>query len=156
MKLRKYFDLLDREWVASWLNTPQVCEAFCGLSRVTNRMFEEWYDADDQLQWILENEEREPVAYGKIWTDSDSTDVELAHLLVSTEFRHQGVGRQLVQALVEQVRKDFPQVKRVLLRVDPELTHALQFARKTEFQELKEIPEDWIDEYVWFVYNLKS
>ncbi|MBC8478722.1 GNAT family N-acetyltransferase [bacterium] len=150
MELRKYYDPLDREWVAGWINSEAVAEAFCGLSKVTDRTFEDWLAAQDQLQFVLANDDGEPEAYCELWLGEDEKEVELAHLLVSDEGRGAGTGSEMVRLLVERVFKKMRHVQRILARTTEENSAAAGTLSKALFVPLEPVPEDWSDEFNWF------
>lgn len=154
MALRKYFDPLDREWVLSWVDSEEVAEAFCGLSRVTPLVFEDWYNAPDQLQFVYEKDDGEPVAYGEVWLSENDNELEISHLIVSNEFRSQGHGADLVRSLLQWIRMEKKAVKKVWARVDTDFSRGADFLQRLEFREVREVPDDWSDEYRWFLREL--
>ncbi len=155
MELRKYYDPLDREWIAGWIDSVAVAEDFCGLSQVTDRMFEDWLAAQDQLQYMLVNNEGESVAYGEIWLDTDGLEVEFAHMIVSNEARGEGYGSEMLRLLVDQVKKKMKKVKRILVRNEQENAAAAGALQKAQFTRLAPIPDDWSDEYDWYYIDLE-
>jgi ribosomal protein S18 acetylase RimI-like enzyme len=154
MELRKYYDPLDREWVAIWVDSEAVAEDFCGLSQVTDRMFEDWLSARDQLQFMLNSDNGESVAYGEIWLDSDGFEVEFAHLIVSNEARGEGFGATMLRLLTDHVKKKMKKVRRILVRNEQENVAAAGALQKALFTKLAPIPEDWSDEYDWYYIDL--
>jgi len=154
MELRKYYDPLDREWVAGWIDSEEVATAFCGLNRVTDQVFEGWLAAQDQLQFVLVNENNEPVAYGEIWVEEESRDVEIAHLLVTNEARGEGFGSEMMRKLVEYATAKLKQTQRILARNEPENEVAAAALQKALFVRMEPVPEDWSDEFDWYWRDL--
>lgn len=95
------FDQSHAALVLSWPRTSLELSSWAALSQPPSpSIFEEWLANPDSYGWLLVSDV--PVAYGELWASEADDEVELAHILVSPHHRSQGVGRKLVQPLLEQ------------------------------------------------------
>lgn len=96
----------DAATVASW--SRSAAEAARWVSRAEHpfppRVVAGWWDADGVSPRLLRDPDGAPAAYGEVWDDEDEDEVELARLLVDPTRRRQGVGRRLVDGLLDLAR----------------------------------------------------
>lgn len=134
------FDPVHAELVASWASgDADVVRAWIALDadQVPADVVAAWSDDDDVEAYLFsENDDSPPVAYGELWLDHESGDVELAHLLVAPERRGQGVGRVFVRALTDLARRRHPQLSPVVLRVQPGNTRGIRAYRAAGYVDL--------------------
>jgi ribosomal-protein-alanine N-acetyltransferase len=125
------FDPARAELVASWAVGEEVVRAWCAVDSdsVPADVVAGWSLAEDveaHLFTTTVDGATELVAYGELWLDEEEGEVELARLLVAPTRRGQGVGRELVRALVEQARRTHPELPDAILRVRPENEQAIR------------------------------
>ncbi len=123
--------------VASW--STSAAEAAAWVSSpvpVTADVVLGWWGRADVTARLLRDPLGVPVAYGEVWDDEEEDEVELARLIVDPARRREGVGRRLVEVLLDLAhqhgRSD------CFLRVVPDNTAARALYRSTGFVEVDE------------------
>ena len=97
------FDEQYAAQVLGWAESAEVLDRWASFSeRPTPEIFQRWLSDADTHGYLLVD--GEPTAYGELWVSEADGEVELAHLLVAPSHRGRGVGRALVEALVEKAR----------------------------------------------------
>ncbi|MGW1346587.1 GNAT family N-acetyltransferase [Kribbella sp. NPDC002412] len=88
--------------VAGWARTPHEVGLLCGREEypfpadaVTS-----WRKLEPDIQAYVYFDGDQPVGYGEVWLDDDEDEVELARIIVDPERRGQGIGAELVRALL--------------------------------------------------------
>ena len=95
------FDRSHAELVLSWARSPIELTFWASLvERPTPAIFDQWLAEPDAHGYVLLMDA--PVAYGELWVSDSESEVEFAHILVSPNHRNRGVGRKLVQLLVDE------------------------------------------------------
>ena len=95
------FDQSHAALVLSWARTPVELSSWASLLEPpTPAIFEQWLADPDSHGHLLFADI--PVAYGELWVSESEDEIELAHILVSPNHRNRGVGRKLVQLLVNE------------------------------------------------------
>lgn len=90
---------------------------------LSERTVRAWHEDDDVRAHLLV-EGDEPLAYGELWFDEEEDEVELARLIVDPRVRGEGLGRELVTALLARaVEAGFDDV---FMRVHPDNDRALR------------------------------
>lgn len=136
----------DAQVVAKWLENPLDCRMAIGHAPFTVRDFEDWLKADDQVGWVLEGAEG-PLGYGEIWVDAVAKDLELAHLVVSPEYRNRGWGRLLTHLLFDRGRPyGFPLV---YMRIYSDNHQALKSYVAAGFTRVSTLTPDMDPAWVW-------
>lgn len=136
----------DEDYVQEWLRDPTDCTFTIGHSVCQHEDYVSWMEASDQQMWVLDSESG-PMGYGEVWTDEVAGDAELAHLIVASDMRGQGLGRTFVELLYHTASNaGYPWI---YMRVHPDNGRALACYRAAGFQMMEHIPADWPAEYVW-------
>ncbi|MBJ7331025.1 MAG: GNAT family N-acetyltransferase [Solirubrobacteraceae bacterium] len=92
--------------VASW--STSAAEAAAWVSSpvpVTADVVLGWWGRADVTARLLRDPLGVPVAYGEVWDDEEEDEVELARLIVDPSRRREGVGRRLVEVLLDLARQ---------------------------------------------------
>ncbi len=87
--------------------------------------------ADPEIRAYFLQRESTPIAYGELWVESDSDEVELARIIVDPHLRNCGIGTTLVNLLLQQSRS-LPG-KTAWVRVEPRNAVALACYAKVGF-----------------------
>lgn len=122
--------------VASWSTSASEARRWAALPQhpFPPAAITRWWLHPDVAPWLLVDPEDVPVAYGEIWDDPEQDEVELARLIVDPHRRRQGVGRRLVDRLLEEAghsgRAD------CFLRVVPDNAAALALYRTSGFRDV--------------------
>ncbi len=138
--------------VSAWAATADEVAAWCSRAEapVPPEVVVGWSRKEDVRAYLLLDGER-PVGYGELWVDDEEREVELAHVIVDPRRRNQGLGRVLVERLVELARTIHPMV---FLRLVPGNDAAVAcylaagFARVGAEQE-REWNRGQPQEYLW-------
>lgn len=138
--------------VASWSESAAQAEAWVAmaLDPFPPRIVAGWWEAPFSTPWVLTDEEGIAAGYGEIWEVGDQ--LELARLIVDPERRRQGVGRQLVAALLDEARGHG--LTACYSRVAPHNVAARGLCQASGFTEVREADAvvwnlDQSVEYVW-------
>lgn len=109
--------------VATWATTSVDLDQWASLDRApTEETFATWLAEPGAHAHLLMDDV--PLAYGELWVSEQVDEVELARLLVAPGLRNRGVGRTLVQLLVDASRA-FP-ISTAWVRVVPANVAALR------------------------------
>ncbi|MDX8344930.1 GNAT family N-acetyltransferase [Rossellomorea sp. YZS02] len=136
----------DEPVLKEWLNHPEDCMLVTGRQTYSPDMFHSWYEAHDQFGYIFEDDSK-AVAYGEIWVDAEEEDLELAHLVVAPSLRNKGIGKRLIQELLE-LCKDYP-YEWVYMRIKPGNLQAIQCYKGAEFVEDPSLRLSFNSRWVW-------
>jgi GNAT superfamily N-acetyltransferase len=102
--LREFCESDARE-VARWPTSMEEVRLWAGSDPgwpvVDASVFGRWHAEPDVQPYVLCDGE-EPVGYGEVWIDEPEQEVELARIIVSSDYRGHGMGRHLVRLLLEQ------------------------------------------------------
>lgn len=143
MSVFRMATLEDEKIVSKWLQNPLDCKWAIGKDDFSNDDYFKWLGADDQVGYFLEIED-EILAYGEIWIDIESKDVELAHIIVNPEHRGKGYGKQLTDLLFFEAQKyGFPFA---YLRIYHDNLRAISCYQSLGFQRFDSVgyPEQWL------------
>ena len=152
------FDRSHAAEVLSWLRTPAELAHWAALVEPpTPAIFEKWLADPTSHGRLLISDA--PLAYGELWVSESEDEVELAHILVSPHHRNRGVGRKLVQLLVDEATGFH--VSTVWVRVVPENQAAIRCYRAGGFAP---VPHDQQAElnakqprtYCWLSRHLRN
>jgi ribosomal protein S18 acetylase RimI-like enzyme len=105
--------------VAGWPTSAAEVLMWCGRREfpLSEQTVTGWHEDDDVRAHVLVDGER-ALAYGELWLDAEEDEVELARLIVAPGARGEGVGRELVAALLARaVEAGFADV---FMRVHPD------------------------------------
>ncbi|WP_335869020.1 GNAT family N-acetyltransferase [Bacillus sp. 2205SS5-2] len=145
MNIRKAEDE-DGRMIIQWLTTKQDCEFVTGKTLFSLENYQSWFDSQDQVGFML-LEKNKPVAYGEIWVDEEEQDLELAHLVVDPCFRNKGVGKKLVQFLLQECASySYPTI---YMRVTPENDRALSCYLGVGFVEDESMRPLFNSKWIW-------
>lgn len=124
-----------------------------GTHPVKRAHFNEWIAADDQWGFILEMHGH-PLGYGEVWFDFVSEDIEIAHVVISPEWRHQGYGK----LLVERLRHCGSQFRSwpLFIRVDPDNLAARRLYAQIGYQRLSPLGLDCDPRWIWFQWPARD
>jgi ribosomal protein S18 acetylase RimI-like enzyme len=120
-------------------------------------LFSAWH-ADPEIQSYVLCEEDTLIGYGEVWVDSEEKEVELARLLVKPDRRGQGVGKELLNQLLEQAAPSgYPTA---FLRVFPNNHIALACYQRAGFSlvspaEQQQYNQGQPIEYVWLQHDFQ-
>jgi len=114
-----------------------------------------WRNIDSDIHSYLLFDGDRPVGYGEVWLDDEEDEVELARIIVDPKVRGQGVGTELVRALLRPALD--AGYSEVFLRVRPENAPAIRAYQHTGFVDVPAaLMEEWNDgqpvAYRWMRY----
>lgn len=115
------FDVALAATVAGWPTSADEAFRWCGRRDVSSDLVAEWSKGDDVRAFGLVDG-GVLVGYGELWLDND--EVELARLIVAPDRRRQGIGRRLVEGLVDAARQY--ETSLICLRVHPDNVSAIR------------------------------
>lgn len=133
----------DMDLLFEWANEASVRANSFKSGRITYEEHMKWYQTllsqNDAKQYIFmcDNE-----AIGQIRVTVKEETAEVGYSICNQK-RHMGYGKEMIRLLAEQVRKDFPQVQRLVAKVKPENTASskiflnLGYVEKYRFYELE-------------------
>lgn len=143
MKYLRNVTRQDMELLFDWANEDLVRKNSFSTEKISYEDHKKWFEAlllrDDLRQYIyMDNDE----TVGQIRVTVKGLIAEINYS-VCFEKRDRGYGKEMIHLLAEQVRKDFPQVKRLVAKVKPENTASSKvfldsgYVEKYRFYELK-------------------
>jgi RimJ/RimL family protein N-acetyltransferase len=156
--LREFCESDARE-VARWPTSMEEVRLWAGSDPrwpVDASVFGRWHAEPDVQPYVLCDGE-EPVGYGEVWIDEPEQEVELARIIVSSDYSGHGMCRHLVRLLLEQAsRAGLPDA---FVRVVPENGAALACYRGAGFSPIPEPEREEFNrgqpvDYVWMHYPL--
>lgn len=110
----------DVDLLFEWANEESVRKNSFSTEKISYEEHRKWFEnlliREDAGQYILMQEE-EPI--GQIRIHVNGSEAEIGYSICK-EKRGLGYGKELVGLLIEQVKKDFPQVKKLAAQVKPE------------------------------------
>jgi ribosomal protein S18 acetylase RimI-like enzyme len=112
--------------VAGWARTAQEVALLCGREEYPfpAELIDSWRKADPDIQSYLYVDGDRVIGYGEVWLDDDEDEVELARIIVDPAVRGQGIGAELVRALLTPaLAAGHPDI---FLRVRPDNTAAIR------------------------------
>ena len=130
--------------VASWPATADEADIWCSRAEhpFPPDAVAAWWAEADVSPWLLLDPNGVPVAYGEVWDDAEEDEAELARLIVDPARRRQGVGRRLVEELVEIARTTGRSA--CFIRVAPHNHGALALYRAAGFRDVDDATAaDW-------------
>jgi ribosomal protein S18 acetylase RimI-like enzyme len=147
------FDETQAGVVLGWIRTRQEADrwASAGHRDLEAALLREWHSDPDVRPFVCV-EDGLLVGYGEVWDDAEADEAELARIVVAPDRRGEGVGRRLVELLVEQARA--AGFDDVWLRVVPDNAAAIACYRGAGFirataEEETAFNEGQPTEYVW-------
>ncbi|HEX4721079.1 MAG TPA: GNAT family N-acetyltransferase [Pseudonocardiaceae bacterium] len=145
------FDTVLAATVAGWPVSAGEAVRWCGQRQVSPKLVAGWSTAAGVWAYTL-MADGTPVGYGELWLDDD--EVELARLIVAPAHRRQGVGRRLVEGLVEAAAA---REGLIFLRAHPDNTAAISVYRAVGFEPVDAATAaEWnVDQpvaYDWLTY----
>lgn len=148
------FDVRSAATVAGWAGSPEESTMWCSLATVTADDVGGWSDRSGVEAFVL-CDGGAVNAYGEIWVDVEQNEVEIAHLIVDPAARGRGLGRRLVEGLVEQARRHYPVVA---IRVHSQNETAIRCYRAAGFERVSAADERAWNvgqpvEYVWMIHR---
>ena len=125
------FDQSCAPLVLSWVRNPAELSLWASLSEPpTADIFSEWLlDPDSHGRLLIADA---PIAYGELWVSEAEDEIEIAHVLVSPDHRNRGVGRTLIQLLVDEATTF--NLSSVWVRVVPDNVAAIRCYRGAGFR----------------------
>jgi ribosomal protein S18 acetylase RimI-like enzyme len=114
-----------------------------------------WRKGDSDIHPYLLFEADRPVGYGEVWLDDEEDEVELARIILDPQLRGQGLGLELVRALL--VPALAAGYSEVFLRVRPDNAAAIRTYHRSGFVDVPAaLMEEWNDgqpvAYRWMRY----
>lgn len=103
--------------------------------------------ADDATRWIFERDGA-AVGYGELRDAADGSHALLSRLIVDPSRRRQGLGADLVRALVDRARTRHPDIP-VYARIDPRNLPALLAYPSAGLMPLDPLPPGFDERWVW-------
>lgn len=90
------------EQVAGWARTAQEVALLCGreVYPFPTELIGSWRKVDPAIESYLFFDGDQVIGYGEVWLDVEEDEVELARIIVDPALRGQGVGTELVRALL--------------------------------------------------------
>lgn len=153
------FDVSDAGTVSSWAETPAEVRSWCGRDEapLPATVVAGWGREEDVRAFVLRDRST-LLAYGELWVDDDEREVELARLIVDPALRRRGIGRRLVEGLVQRALRLHPLV---FLRVEEENAQARRCYEAAGFTRASSSDEDdWNRDqrtaYVWMVRDQRG
>lgn len=153
------FDLAAADAIAGWATDPDEVRRWCSspIAPVPAPVVAGWSNGVDVEAHVLTADDH-LVAYGELWIDRDEQEVELAHLIVHPAQRRRGLGRALVDALVDRSSCHFGSV---FLRVLPENHAAIGCYSSAGFEPVERgLQDEWNrgqpSEYVWMARSVPA
>ena len=143
----------DAVTIAGWAQSAEEAGRWCSHAEhpfPPDRVREWWTETDVDPVLLVDGADHTPVAYGELWLDVD--EAELARLIVAPQRRGSGLGRDLVDRLVQRARA--LGLLGCYLRVVPDNLPALALYRTAGFNDVDQArTEEWNrgqpTTYVW-------
>lgn len=156
----KPFEPIQADLILSWLTSFQDTFWWCGRKThpLSPEVFDAWHQ-DPDIQAFLLWQGDTPVAYGEIWLDTLQREAELGRILVAPEVRGQGIGSQLVTALLDNI--DPTATLTVYARIAPPNKASQRCFEKMAFVRLQPEREAELNEweaqpFVWLAWYPKA
>lgn len=150
MELRPYDDAQDRRAVRAWIDTPQTARWLTWRDEnVSEEDLDAWCEVPGQSRWMFEHAGA-PVGYGVIGADPQARTLELKHILVARDWRKQGIGREIAQALVCHAHARYPGWP-IYARVMPDNIAALVAYPSWGFVPLDPLIPGFQEQYIWLI-----
>ena len=110
----------DMELLFDWANEDLVRKNAFSTEKISYEDHKKWFrnllSRDDVRQYIyVDNDEN--VGQVRVTVEGVSAEIDYS---VCSKKRDRGYGKEMIHLLAEQVRKDFPEVKRLVAKVKPE------------------------------------
>jgi [ribosomal protein S18]-alanine N-acetyltransferase len=122
--------------IAAWSGSSEEARRWCSIAEhpFPPARILQWWQVGDVQPWVLADDAQTPLAYGELWLDQDEDEVEVARVIVDPDRRGAGVGRLLVELLVEAARAT--RTGGCILRVTPDNAAALRLYASAGFVEV--------------------
>jgi len=157
MKLRP-FEGDHAPTILGWASNDTELGNWASLTaRPSSSIFTDWHADADVHAYVLHDDDV-PIAYGEIWVSREDDEVELARILVSPLARGRGVGRALVEQLLDAARAH--DVSNAWVRIVPDNEPAIRCYRSAGFEPVSVELEQAFNapqprEYRWLRRSMK-
>jgi ribosomal protein S18 acetylase RimI-like enzyme len=146
--------------VLAWIVSADEARYWAGLHHipVDPSVFAGWRAEPDTHAFVLMWEGL-PAGYGEVWYDPKEGEVELARIVVKPSWRGRGVGRRLVNLLLDEAGRWG--ISQAFVRVHPDNAAALACYQRVGFRRVgpereREYNRSQPIEYLWFACPLRQ
>ncbi len=109
----------DIDLLFRWANDPVVRNNSFNINPITYENHVNWFNKNmgnpTVLQFIMMDEEA-PVGQIRLNVDGDEAEIGYS---IGPEFRGKGYGHKILQLVSEEVRMNYPEIKRLIAKVKP-------------------------------------
>ena len=154
------FEPQDGTQVVRWAQAPGVALAWASLDGPPDdpAIFASWHAEGWVRPYVLLLDQR-LAAYGEIWQEPETGEIEIARVIVAPKQRGRGVGRALVERLLATCNSRAPRA--AFVRVRPDNTAAVGCYQGAGFRlvspdQRREYNVDQPSEYLWMTRPVPS
>ena len=109
----------DIDLLYTWANDPVVRSNSFNTSPISYEDHQKWFNRimtdPSVIQFILEDEEK-PIGQIRLTIQRDIAEIGYS---IAPEFRGRGYGHKILQLVLEETRKNYPQIKKLTAKVKP-------------------------------------
>ena len=112
----------DIDLLFNWANDPVVRANSFNQNTIPYETHVSWFNRmikdETVIQYILMDED---VAVGQIRLNIDSDEAEIGYS-IAPDFRGKGYGKSILRLMAEKVKKEHPEIRKLVAKVKPENT----------------------------------
>lgn len=121
VKLRKA-TLDDMDILYLWVNDPVVRNNSFNVESVSYKNHQKWFKRimnDNAVYQFILIDDKTPVGQIRLNVDGDEAEIGYS---IAREYRGKGFGRAILQLIVDEVRTNLPNIKKLVAKVKPDNT----------------------------------
>ena len=126
----------DKDLLFEWANDNSVRENSFETHIITPEEHEKWFERllkdEEQVQFIL-MKDKKPI--GQIRLSIEGANAIIGYSLSRSE-RGSGFGKDMIRLLIEKVKYEYPDIKKLIGRVKPSNPESVQCLNKNGFNEV--------------------
>lgn len=130
--LRKAVDS-DMDILYAWANDPDVRRNSFNSAPIPYEAHQAWFSRmmeDDAVYQFILMDESVPV--GQIRLNVDGDEAEIGYSIAS-RFRGKGFGQKILQLIIQEVKFNIPEIKKLVAKVKPDNTASKKLFESTDF-----------------------